>query len=331
MAMMDVCLTDVGKRWPQDHYYQGISYRIPLEIDSQPTTPHNSSTEPFFKHRRALGKVMNDLPSTSEGLMLVEDPRETIQAICEFSDAIVDLHQYKTKYEEIIQRLDNPIHIKHAHTHFYSLTQFGILKPVESGKGLYRLSIIGKELCKSLENQDFYEYGKILRYILLNNPKKGTLFKKFVNKIMRKPITSKEELFSKFKEIPARALIAWSLEADLIDTVNKKEFWLVDFSSRNIFDLEKFWSKISEIYSELSKSEIFGIDSIFVEIRDLTAKFCIKNNCTINVFDNHLQMLLDSDYGEKIRLYGAPTSYFAGKKNFMYRDRVYALIRLMVN
>ncbi|NVM55369.1 MAG: hypothetical protein HWN66_16805 [Candidatus Helarchaeota archaeon] len=267
---------------------------------------------------------------SSKGMMLVEDPRETIKAACEFYGRTVDLQRYKSTYEEIIGRYTKPIHIKHAHTHFYSLTSFNILSPVESGKGLYTLSHLGKQLCENLQKSDINEYKKILRYILLNNPNKGNLFQNFLEFISECSHRSRKELYEKFKEIPARALISWSIEAGLIDNL-KDKFWIIEIPSEKDIDLDKFWNILNSYYNELTSSEIFGIDKVFVDIRDLTSKFCIKYNWSIDEFDEYLRKLLDSEYEAQIRLYGAPTSYFANKKNFMYNNRVYAFLRIMVS
>jgi len=40
---MDVYLTDVGKAWLQDHYPQGIPYRIPPDVDGKPTIRKKSA------------------------------------------------------------------------------------------------------------------------------------------------------------------------------------------------------------------------------------------------------------------------------------------------
>ena len=83
-------------------------------------------------------------------MMLVDDPRETILAICYFSGRTVDLYQYISKYEEIIGRSTKPVHIKHAHTHFYSLTSLGFLKPSIT-KGSYELTNETEKLCNKLK------------------------------------------------------------------------------------------------------------------------------------------------------------------------------------
>ena len=47
------------------------------------------------------------------GLMLVEDPEDTIKAMCKFENCEFDWEKYKKAYEQIKNR-QNPIHKKHA-------------------------------------------------------------------------------------------------------------------------------------------------------------------------------------------------------------------------
>ena len=264
-----------------------------------------------------------------KGMMLVDDPRATLKALCAFSGMTTDLYQYKKKYEEIINRIEKPVHIKHAHTHFYSLTGLGFLRPSVS-KGIYELSIEADRLCISLKNSNIDEYQKILQYILLNNTYKGDLFKAFLNYLKQKPHFTREELFSEYKEIPAKTLIAWSLEAGFINSY-KDNIWLVNRPEKKNLNINEFWGSLIDLYAKLSESEIFGIKRVFVDIRDLTFEFCTKYSWAIDEFDDMFKQLLNSEKGEKITLYGAPTSYFEKKKNFIYNKRIYAFVRIMVN
>lgn len=165
--------------------------------------------------------------------------------------------------------------------------------------------------------------------MLLNNPRKGELFKEFINFIRMKPSCSRSELYIKFKKIPTRSLIAWSKEAGLINLLQDK-IWAIEKIPKKEMGLDMFWQLIKETYEELSKSEMLGIEKVFVDIRELTSKICIDLSWTVDEFDQMLRQLLNSKKGEKVRLYGAPTSYFDNKENFFYKGNVYAFIRVMV-
>ena len=118
---------------------------------------------------------------SKKGLMLVEDPEDTIKTMCGFKDATLNVGSFKSAYEEIKHRA-TPIHKKHAHTHFYTLSIYKFIIPSQSGRrGTYRLSSIGKEICECLETSDMPRFKRILSNTLLNNPRKGQLFKNFLS------------------------------------------------------------------------------------------------------------------------------------------------------
>ena len=261
--------------------------------------------------------------------MLVDDPTNTLLAMCYFKDDIVDLNKYKKKYEEKIGREYNPIHIKTAHTHFYTLTSFGFLLKTDI-KGTYILSNESKQLCNYMLESNIEAYKDALRYILINNPKTSELFKDFIEFVKIKSYRLRNEVYNRYKTLTSKTLIAWSIEAGLIDEHDKK-MWYIPPKNKIEFSDDEFWEDVKTKYSELRKSEIFGIDKVYVDIRDLSFQFCIQYRWTQEEFDEKLRANLDTKFGLDIMLYGAPTSYFENKKNFFYNDRVYAFIRIMVN
>jgi hypothetical protein len=262
------------------------------------------------------------------GLMLVEDPEDTMKTMCQFRDTTLDLYRFKTTYEEIKQR-STPIHEKHAHTHFYTLSLYGLIVPSESGpKGVYRISPIGKEICDCLERSDAKKLRQILSSILLNNPRKGQLFKDFLKFVSERPKVLKKEIYTQFKALPGRTLIAWSKAAGLIES-DKDFVWSLP-REKKIVTLEQFKEKLVEAYKEINKPQMLGVEKIFVEISELRQRICVDFSWSLKEFDEYLTRLLDSPFGEKIRLYGGPSSVFEESKNFMYGDRLYIYIRIKV-
>jgi len=263
------------------------------------------------------------------GLMFVEDPEDTIKTMCRFRETTLDLNSFKSAYEEIKKRV-TPIHEKHAHTHFYSLSVYKFIVPLESApKGTYSLSSTGKELCECIDKSDMNRFRQILSTILLNNPRKGQLFKDFLFFVNEQKKRTREEIYAQFKELVARTLIAWSKAAGLVEA-NRNFVWGLPQKEKEILTLEQFREKLVEIYNDMSKAETFGIEKIFVEIGEMRQKFCIDHSWSFEEFDDLLRRLLDSPFGEKIRLYGAPSSVFAKKEIFMYHERLYIYIRIKV-
>jgi len=270
-----------------------------------------------------------NLKKGKTGLMLVEDPEDTIKTMCRFKETTLELKSFKSAYEEIKQRV-TPIHEKHAHTHFYSLSIYKLIVPSESApKGTYRLSSIGKELCECLDKSDMKRFRQILSTILLNNPRKGQLFKDFLSFVNEQKKRSRKEIYLQFKELPGRTLIAWSKAAGLIEA-DRDFVWGLPLKEKEVLTLEQFREKLVEMYKDMSKSEMLGIEKIFLEIGEIRQKFCIDHSWSFEEFDEHLRRLLDSPFGEKIRLYGAPSSLFDEREKFMYHGRLYIYIRIKV-
>jgi len=261
--------------------------------------------------------------------MLVEDPEDTIKTMCQFRERTLDLKSFKSAYEEIKQRV-TPIHEKHAHTHFYSLSIYKLIVPSESAsRGTYRLSSTGRELCECLDKSDMNRFRQILSTVILNNPRKGQLYKDFLSFVNEQKKRTRKEIYARFKELPGRTLIAWSKATGLIEA-DRDFVWGLPLKEKEFLTLEQFREKLVNAYKDISKSEMLGIEKIFIEIGELRQKFCIDRSWSFKEFDEYLRRLLDSPFGEKIRLYGAPSSVFDESENFMYHERLYIYIRMKV-
>lgn len=264
-------------------------------------------------------------------LMLVEDPRETVETMCVFKDRIVTWHQFKEAYEKKIGRSEDPVSRGTVDTHFYTLTQFDLLIPTQEKRTQYILSSLGKKICHYLKESNMLEYRKCLRSVLLNNEKKGILFHEFLKRIRSKESLTKHELSQHFRLITLRSLISWSLEAGLIEYDKDKYLvWCLRLEPKTELSLEQFWKRLVNVYEELQKTDIFLVEKVFVPITEIRANFCMEENWELDDFDDNMRHLLDSPYGRKIRLYGGPSSIFEGKRNFVYKEKMYAYIRVRV-
>lgn len=263
-------------------------------------------------------------------LMLVEDPRDTINAMCDLKKRIFNRKEFKKTYEKIKNRIDNPVSKGTFDTHFYSLTQFGLIKEISDDK--YELSEIGRSLCNLIKDDLIDKYEEYLKRLLLNNEEKGYLFESFLNYLSDKKFVKKNELYKVFKEFTARALISWSLEVKLIEFDKDNDtIWKIKKEPIKDITIYDFWNEIIKEYKKLIKTDLFLIDPIFVDISQLRLNFCLNHaNFTLNKFDKSLRKLMSTKYKQQIRLYGGPSSTFEGKRNFLYDGRVYAYIRLKV-
>lgn len=262
-------------------------------------------------------------------LMLVEDPRETIETLCNVMDNNISWKDFKIAYEYKTNRINKPVSRGTTDTHFYTLTQFGLLTPVEESPNYYKISLLGKKICQSLNKKDKKEYQNKLKNILLNNEKKGILFKMFVDTINKNKIIKKFTLMNIFRPVTTRALIAWCIEANMINyDKDTEQVWLKKDDLKMQLNIDNFWELLKSIYYELRKTDIFMIDQIFVDISELRAITCMETGWELSEFDTNLRKILKTKYGQKIRLYGAPSSAYENKQNFQYNGKLYVFIRI---
>jgi hypothetical protein len=266
---------------------------------------------------------------SKKGLMLVEDPEDTIRAMCSFAGGTLELSSFKSAYEKIKKR-KKPIHEKNAHTHFYSLSVYGLIAPIQKGeKALYEISSVGQELCESLSLGNIERFQQMLSNILLNNLSKGHLYKKFLTFVDRQEKISRKEIYKNFKELPGRTLIAWSKAAGLVEA-NREFVWSLPRRKKEHLTLEAFQKELLEAYVTLSRSDVVGIRKVFVAIQQIREKICVNRSLSYKEFDEYLTRTLNSSFGEKIRLYGGPSSAFKEGESFMYRNKLYLYIRVKV-
>lgn len=266
--------------------------------------------------------------SESEGLMLVEDPRETLRTLCKFNRRIVDWVSYKREYEKLVGRKHKPISKQHADTHFYMLTLFRLFLPLESGeKGQYKLSPTALALCKFMGSNEG-KYKQILAGILLNNKKKGALFRNFLDFVgVSRTI---EKIEKKFKSMPSRTLKKWCKEAGLIEISDSKRLiWALPQGKRH-YSIKEFRKKLVQAYNEMMDTGIFGVRRIYVKISELRVDVCYKFNLSFEEFDGYLKNLLSSPMGKKIRFYGAPTGVFESDETFAYNGKSYVYMSIKV-
>lgn len=265
---------------------------------------------------------------SSTGLMLVEDPEDTLRTLCRLKDSVITWDSFKAEYEKTKQREREPVDEKTTDTHFYTLGVFDLIGPLASESAHYRITQIGKDVCALLQKGKTQDLEARLRSILLTNEDKGPLFKDFLN-FVTKP-TSRKAIFQRFREIPARTLIAWTRYAGLVE-VEGDMTWRLHLPTQELPTESEFFETLIKTYNEMQKTETPGIRRIFVDINEIRRNVCYKlNGLSVSEFDGYLRRILDSSRGKGIRLYGAPTSVFEEKRNFAYKSRVYAYLSVGV-
>lgn len=268
---------------------------------------------------------MNSEPPDIQ-LMLVRDPKKTLYTLCELEKTF-NLQDFALKYE-VVKKLQKSIHIKNAHTHFYSLRLFGFIQQAESKpKGVYQKTDTAIEICNLIHKNEKEAASKI-RYLLLNNFEKGPLFKDFKNFAKEKKELSIDEVKQRYKAwrtIPS--LIEWSVLARIID-IDREEgkLWYLGEREGKDIGVKEFGNEFKKIFYSMKSDTAFGTEIFYVDITKIRTKMCLKWKWSSEKWNKHLTKLLKSTLGKNIRLYGSTPSTFETKETFLFKDTLYAYI-----
>ena len=259
-------------------------------------------------------------------LMLVRDPKETIMAMCKLEKTF-NLQDFTFQYE-VVKKLEKPIHVKNAHTHFYSLRLFGFIEQVESKpKGVYQKTETANEICR-LMHKDAKKIASKIRYLLLHNFEKGPLFQDFKNFAKEKKEFSLDDVKKRYKvwrTIPS--LIEWSILARIIDIDREEEkMWYLKEKEGKDIPIKEFWNALKEIFYRMKSETAFGTDIFYVDITKIRTSMCLKWTWPNEKWDKHMTKLLKSPLGKNLRLYGSTPSTFETKETFSFKDTLYAYI-----
>lgn len=268
-------------------------------------------------------KAKNDKRET---LMLVGHPRILLSTLCYFKESIATLSSFKQHLEKSMKRT-KPIHIKTAHTYFYTATTYKLLLPVEGQKGVYRVSETGKYICGLLDDPSKKEeYRKALRSILLSNPRKGHLFQEFLDFV--KNTATEKEIYKRFQTPTGKTLIAWRLEAGLV--LKHGKFVAPLKPSKKSPTEKRFWEEMLSVYEKMQQTSMLRIKRLLVGIDELRLRVsCSLNFEETSEFDRYLKKLLETDLKRRITLYGAPSHMLADtEKTFLHNGKIYAYISL---
>jgi hypothetical protein len=265
------------------------------------------------------------------GLMLVEDPRDTINALCRLKKTEINWNDFKIEYEKIKFAQIYPNIFKgskkNIDAHFYTLTTFHFLVPYKGKKGLYILGNHALELCRGLGKNDISnirQFHEIFSSILLENERKGELFRCFQTFVSKGK--NREQIYSEFGNVPSKTLIAWTKFAGLT-MENKNVIQAVPDNKENLTQAS-FMEKLENFYNRLESTGEFGIKRLFIPFGELRFLFFIQFGTTKEEFDFFLRMILDSEYRSLISLSGGTVDSYNEDNRFFYNDKNYLYISL---
>ena len=263
--------------------------------------------------------------------MLVDNPKILFKTLCSINQDFITLSNFKKKLENELGR-EKPIHIKTAHTYFYTATIYGLLIKLEEikTKPTYRLSATAIYICNMLNLKKQYEYKEAVKTLILTNKKKGELFNQFLNYVSSPKIIN--DIYNKFEEPTGKTLIAWCLEAGLI--VKHDNFiGLARKEPEDMPSIDEFWSALKKIYTLMQKTAFFGVKRIFIDLEEIRLRvLCDLGVSDPNYFDFALNNLLESEFNNYVTLDGAPSlAYDNEKYSFSYKGKNFLYISLGIN
>jgi len=269
--------------------------------------------------------MMTSVPPDIQ-LMLVRDPKETVQAICALENPF-QLQDFISSYEKI-RKLEKSIHIKNAHTHFYSLRLFGFIEQVEGRpKGVYQKSETAIEICKLLPSNEKKAARKI-RNLLLENVEKGPLFQDFEQFAKTKKEFTMDEVKNRYviwRTIPS--LIEWSVFGKIIDIDrNQNKMWYLGNDEGKDIPVKDFSDHFFKVFYMMKSETAFGVEIYYADISKIRTKMCLSLDWSNGKWDKHMTKLLNSPKGKQLRLYGSTPSTFETKQTFSYDGTSYAYI-----
>lgn len=266
------------------------------------------------------------------GLMLVEDPDDTLSTLCFFLNGTLDRDVFAEEFIKLKRKKtdvffqNKDMTDSNIDAHFYTLTTFYFFIKNENKK--YQLSPSAIKLCNFKKDGNWRDYQTLLSKMLLDNDRKGKVYQEFIKFVESK--RTKQEIFEKFKIIPSKTLIAWSKHAGLI--IEYKELITI-FHYKDIKpSLAEFKTVFISFYKESDQTKIFGIRNIYVPIGELRFYICSKFGMTKKEFDEYLTKLLLSEFGKNIELHGSTSKVFQEEEaeTFLFMDKLYVFLSVRV-
>jgi len=262
-------------------------------------------------------------------LMLVRDPKDTVLTLCELEGSFI-LEDYVKEYEKLKQ-LDKSIHIKNAHTHFYSLSLFGFIEKSESkAKGVYKKTDAAKKICNHFKSENISKAKREIKYLLLNNFKKGTLFQDFQEFVEILKETDFDTIKNRYVQWrTSSSLIEWCVLAGIIEVDRKQQkIWYLEEDEGKKLKLSEFWEVFKNHFNQMKSEAVFGVEIFYVDISKIRTQMCLELEWSNRNWNKMMQKILNSKYGKKIKLYGSTHSEFESKENLEHKGVLYAYIGL---
>lgn len=258
--------------------------------------------------------------------MLVDDVKKFLSSLCAMAERRFDAEEYRQVLASLTQK--GHIHVKTRDTYFYTASIFNLIKEVDRASHKYRITPVCERICRVKDDVSKQElYRRYLRGLILSNEDKGPLFSKFLEYT-----TVPRELQAirkQFKEVPAKTLIAFCVEAGLAVSYGGV---VKSGPTKTSVGISQFYSSLIRVYSELQDKSTRTTPLIYVSIDMLRNMVSLDLGLdSPELFDVYLEETLDSPLGTAIYLHGAPPQTESDFKGFRYRNRRYAYLSLRVN
>lgn len=260
---------------------------------------------------------------SGEGLMLVDNPRLLLKSLC----SLRDRHFTAKEYLHVLGSLTKKghVHEKTRDTYFYTGNIFNLIEETDPSRHRYEITSLCRKICDVMTDRSMVQtYRRYLRGLLLSNKDKGPLFKRFLDYTAQTKKMS--EIQEVFKEVPAKTLVAFCVEAGL--AVSHGDLIKSGITTPRA-DLSDFFSTLRESYEYLKANPGRNTTLIYVPIDTIRNLVSVELGLeSPELFDACLEKTLDSTYGNSIYLHGAPPQAEPEFHGFRYKKRRYAYISM---
>jgi hypothetical protein len=251
--------------------------------------------------------------------MLVDDPKKFFNSLCMLKGKKFNSNDYRYVLASLTN--NNIVSDTMRDTYFYLAHIFNLISETDN-RNYYEITESCEKIC-AVVNDDSKQsiYKQYIKGMILSNNDKGQLFNDFLDFISTPKTIA--EIEKRFKKVPTKTLIAFSLEAGLI--LHYGELYQSTEIHSNV-DLNIFYFTLIKEYKKIQEK---GTRKIYVSIDLIRNLVSLELGLeSLNLFNSLLEQALDSPLGVHLYLHGAAPQSDSEYIGFRYKGKRYVFISI---
>jgi len=258
--------------------------------------------------------------------MLVDDVQKFFASLCAMAERRFDAEEYRQVLASLTKK--GHIHVKTRDTYFYTANIFKLIKEVDRPTHKYRITTLCEKICGVKDDISKKKtYRRYLKGLILSNDDKGPLFKRFLE--YTDVSRELQDIQKEFKEVPAKTLIAFCVEAGLAVSYGGV---VKSGPTKTFVSIPEFYSALTRAYSDIQDKSTRTAPLIYASIDTLRDAVSLDLGLdSPELFDAYLEKTVNSKVGNAIYLHGAPPQSESDFRGFRYHKRRYAYLSLRLS